>query len=237
MTDHDDISGFFFIDKPKGITSYDVIRAIKPRLPKKEKIGHSGTLDPFATGLMIIAVGRDYTKQLTSLIALDKIYMADITLGVQTDSYDCDGAVTQVHPDPICVTVDDIQQHLRPFQGVIEQRPPRFSAKKIRGRPAYDLARRGIDFDLQPTSVTIHDLSLIQYTMASNVIRVRVHCSKGTYIRSLAHDIGQSLGCGAHVSALTRWGIGSIDLNQAVSLSDLTEGSWHAARHECCLVP
>ena len=124
------MNGFLLVNKPKEMTSYDIIRKIKPLLEKKTKIGHSGTLDPFAEGLMIIAIGRTYTKQLNQWLNLDKSYHAEITFGVETDSYDCTGNVTQTHPKPIALTELEIHEIIKKFTGHIAQTPPIYSAKK-----------------------------------------------------------------------------------------------------------
>jgi tRNA pseudouridine55 synthase len=215
-----DVMGFLVVDKPEGITSYDVIRRLKPLVPRKTKIGHSGTLDPFATGLMIIAIGQAYTKQLGALTALDKHYNARIALGVTTDSYDCDGAVVAQWPDPIALSPERFREALAAFTGTITQAPPIFSAKKVNGKPAYALARKGQVVELATQSVTLHRIDLVDY--ATDWLDIGVHCSKGTYIRTLAHDIGAYLGVGGHLSRLQRVGIGGLSLDQAVALADIS---------------
>ena len=220
------MNGFLLINKPAGITSYDAIRHIKTCCPKKTKIGHSGTLDPFATGLLIIAIGRDYTRQLNDLLGLDKTYRAEITLGVQTDSYDIDGKVTEEFNDDIAISLEDINLCLDKFRGEIEQQPPVFSAKKINGQPAYKLARNGQTVELKPSLVTIYELNLNSEQLSpTNSFNISVHCSKGTYIRSLAHDIGQSLKFGAHLSKLERIAIGAAHIESASDLTSITPES------------
>ena len=146
---------------------------------QKTKIGHSGTLDPFATGLLIIAIGRDYTRQLNDLLGLDKTYRAEITLGVQTDSYDIDGKVTEEFNDDIAISLEDINLCLDKFRGEIEQQPPVFSAKKINGQPAYKLARNGQTVELKPSLVTIYELNLNSEQLSpTNSFNISVHCSK-----------------------------------------------------------
>ncbi|MGA0242334.1 MAG: tRNA pseudouridine(55) synthase TruB [Candidatus Marinamargulisbacteria bacterium] len=217
------MNGFLLINKPTGITSYDVIRQLKKILPKKTKIGHSGTLDPFATGLMIIAIGRNYTKQLNTLLNLDKTYLAEITFGIETDSYDIDGNVVKNHSHPLNLTLDNIQSELAAFKGDINQLPPAFSAKKINGTPAYKLARNGHVVELKSNQVSIYDLNIITSDLSEkNTLSLSIHCSKGTYIRSLAHDIGQALGVGGHLSKLLRTRIGSHCVDNAWTLSQLT---------------
>ena len=214
------MTGFLLVNKPEGITSYDVIRKLKGFLPKKTKIGHSGTLDPFATGLLIIAIGRNYTRQLNTLLNLDKTYQAEITFGIETDSYDIDGAITYTHPTPISLTENDIFAIINKFKGTIEQTPPIFSAKKINGKPAYKHAREGKAIELKKASVTIYEITL--NTLNEQRMNVSIHCSKGTYIRSLAHDFGQALSTGAHLSKLNRLAIGHMSLESAINLDDIT---------------
>ena len=217
------MNGFLLVNKPEGITSYDVIRQIKSFLPKKTKIGHSGTLDPFATGLMIIAIGRNFTKQLNQLLHSDKTYQAEITFGTVTDSYDIDGAVTYTHPTPITLSASDISPIIEQFKGTISQTPPIYSAKKINGKPAYKHAREGRKIELKESTVTIYEITLNDFR--HNIANISVHCSKGTYIRSLAHDIGQSLRIGAHLSKLNRSAIGNISIEQAIELTDISESN------------
>jgi tRNA pseudouridine55 synthase len=220
MSDH--FEGFLLIDKPEGITSYDVIRHIKKCIPKN-KIGHSGTLDPFATGLMIIAIGKKYTKQLNTLLGLDKQYRALITLGKITDSYDIDGKTTYTHPSSISIDQTTICNTLEEFKGTTMQQAPNFSAKKINGTPAYKLARQGKPVDIKEHEITIYELLMNDYNTKDNpTIDISVHCSKGTYIRSLAHDIGQKLQVGGFLSTLQRIGIGPISIDQASTLNTIT---------------
>ena len=217
------MNGFLLVNKPAGITSYDAIRVIKKYLPKKKKIGHSGTLDPFATGLLIIAIGRDYTKQLNELINLDKCYDAEITFGIETDSYDIDGTITNEYSRPINLTIEDITTNLNSFKGEIQQIPPAFSAKKINGVPAYKLARKGEQTNLKSNQVTIHKIALTNDQLNNNKVNISIHCSKGTYIRSIAHDLGKKLNTGAHLSKLNRTAIGNNLLEKAVDLSNITD--------------
>ncbi len=217
------MNGFLLINKPEGITSYDVIRKIKTYLPKKTKIGHSGTLDPFATGLLIVAIGRDYTKQLSHLLHLDKTYQAEITFGTVTDSYDIDGKITYTHQTPFSVKESDISLIIQKFKGEISQAPPIYSAKKINGKPAYKHAREGNTIELKKATVTIYEISVNE--LHETRINISVHCSKGTYIRSLAHDIGQELKVGAHLSKLNRLSIGNISIEHAIKLDHLSEST------------
>lgn len=219
------MNGFLLVNKPKEMTSYDIIRKIKPLLEKKTKIGHSGTLDPFAEGLMIIAIGRTYTKQLNQWLNLDKSYHAEITFGVETDSYDCTGNVTQTHPKPIALTEPEIHEIIKKFTGHIAQTPPIYSAKKINGKRAYTYARTNTPIELNPSNITIYKIKLL--TIEKNKINVTIHCSKGTYIRSLAHDMGQELSIGAHLSQLTRTSIGNVSVDTAISIDVLSKENLH----------
>ena len=219
------MNGFLLINKPSGKTSYDVIRKLKTILPPKSKIGHSGTLDPFATGLLIIAIGRQFTKQLNTLLNLDKVYTAEITLGIKTDSYDIDGKETYKHPSPISIDKSTITNILDKFKGTIEQIPPIYSAKKIDGISAHKRARRGETIELKPSKVNIYDIKLNDYDMEKGIINIEVHCSKGTYIRSLAHDIGEALNVGGFLSKLCRLSIGEIQLSKATSENEINSST------------
>jgi tRNA pseudouridine55 synthase len=205
------------VDKPRGKTSFSLISALRRRLNVK-KIGHAGTLDPFATGLMVLLVGRDYTRLSDRFIGADKEYVARLKLGEATDSYDCDGSVTQ-RSDQL-VTQDEFEAALAHFQGEVEQVPPMFSAKKVKGQKLYNLARKGIEIERQPVKVQM-ETSLIHFGFP--YVDIRVSCSKGTYVRSIAHDLGQRLGCGAHLVELQRLRCGSFHLGDSVDGSKLTD--------------
>ncbi len=201
----------FFIDKPKGMSSFDVIRRLKPRFPKKTKIGHAGTLDPLATGLMIVAVERSDTKRLTEFLKLPKRYVAEVTLGITSLTYDSEGPLTSgvcENPPDRAVIEKVLAEH---FSGTISQRPPDFSAAHVRGERAYDLARRGEKVDLPAREVTILSCEILAYQWP--IVTLDIRCSSGTYIRSLAHDLGQVLGCGAYMSELRRLEIGPYHLD------------------------
>jgi tRNA pseudouridine55 synthase len=208
------------IDKPAGITSFGVVarvrRVLSQQLGKKAKVGHTGTLDPFATGLMIIVTGKecrnagDYSK-------LDKEYEAAITLGVMSTTGDPEGELTQISTD--VPTLDAVQAALQQFTGEITQRPPIYSAIKINGRRAYDLARKGEVFEMPERQVTVFSLDLIEYTYP--VIKIRVHVSSGTYIRTLAQDIGAVLETGAYCSQLRRTKVAEYKITEALVLDDL----------------
>lgn len=190
--------GLLLINKPQGCTSFSLIRSLR-KLTGIQKIGHAGTLDPFATGVMVILVGRNMTKLSNLLLFQDKEYLADIALGVSTDSYDCDGnVVARCKKKP---SLEEIEEVLSFFQGEIQQIPPMFSAKKVGGKKLYELARKGIEVVREPVKVCVKT-ELIEYNYPS--LKLRVSCSKGTYIRSIAYDLGERLKCCAHLSCLQR---------------------------------
>lgn len=215
------LSGFLLVRKPAGITSFQVVKRVR-YLTKVKRVGHAGTLDPFATGLLILALGREYTRQIDSFQNLDKIYRVSMVLGMNTDTYDAYGKVLHIHkPDePLLERMNAI---LPQFIGEQLQYPPAFSAKKIQGKKAYDLARKGIEVELKPHLITIHDikiLSSLQYSF--QLFELEVHCSKGTYIRSLVADIGKLLSCGAYAKDLVRTAIGSYHVENALDYSKLS---------------
>ncbi|MDH5596762.1 MAG: tRNA pseudouridine(55) synthase TruB [Candidatus Peregrinibacteria bacterium] len=211
------MDGLLLIDKPSGWTSFDVVAKIRNKLGVK-KVGHSGTLDPMATGLLILCVGKA-TKQIQEMIGFDKEYIAEITLGATTNTDDAEGEIKKSDISKL-INLDDIETVLEKFRGEIEQVPPQFSAKKIKGQRAYAMARKGQEVKLEPVKITIHELELLNYQWP--VLSIRVLSSKGTYIRALARDIGRELGCGAYLSALERTKIGPYNLSQAQQIADVT---------------
>lgn len=209
------IDGVLLIDKPVGLTSNAVLGVIK-RLYNAAKAGHTGTLDPFATGLLPVALG-EATKFSGHLLEADKTYLATMRLGVTTATADLEGEVVEVRA--VDVTRARLEAVLPAFTGVIDQVPPMFSALKRDGKPLYEYARAGIDVERAPRRVTIRALSLIDAD--GDTVTFRVTCSKGTYVRTLAEDIGRALGCGAHLSALRRERTGGVGLEGAVTLDAL----------------
>ena len=210
------------IDKPKGWTSFDVVNKVRGLIRhkyniKKIKVGHSGTLDPMATGLLLICTGS-WTKELHHLTGLDKKYTGLITLGIETDSYDAEGKETDRREVPP-LTTDDITKHLQPFFGEFEQLPPIFSAIKKDGKPLYELARAGKEVKTEARRVKVYDLQVMNY--APPVVEIMVHCGSGFYVRSLAHDLGEQIGCGAHLSGLIRTDVGEYQLKDAFSVEDV----------------
>ena len=203
--------------KPAGMTSFDVVRWVRRRL-KVKKVGHGGTLDPIAEGVLLIMVGKA-TKRANELSSLDKTYAARILLGRKTDTYDITGAVLAEF-DTNHLECDDIEGVLHNFVGEIEQVPPMFSAIKVNGKRLYKLARRGIQVERKPRKITIYDIRLKSW--ANPGMLVIVHCSKGTYIRSLANDIGDMLGCGGCMESLVRTRIGGYRVENSIRLEDIT---------------
>lgn len=209
-------SGLLVLDKPAGLTSFDVVSRVKRGL-SLQKAGHCGTLDPFATGVLLICVNRA-TRIADQLLFQDKAYHFVIRLGVATDTLDATGSVTHSHTGSP-VARDALESALDAFRGKILQRVPHFSAVKINGDRLYKLARGGVKVDLPPREIEVRGLDLIDYAWPEAALAAT--CSKGTYIRQLAADIGSALGCGAHVLELRRTSSGPISINQAATLDDL----------------
>jgi tRNA pseudouridine55 synthase len=212
----EDLDVIFNVHKPKGLTSHDVVARLR-RASGVRRIGHAGTLDPMAEGVLVIAMGRA-TRVVEYLAGTDKAYRAQITFGVETDTYDAEGNATVQRPVHH-LTRDAVNAALSEFRGVIQQRAPAYSAISVGGRRLYDLARRGQHVEPPVRTVTILALELLDWT--SPVATIQVECSKGTYIRSLAHDLGQAVGTGAHLSALTRTRVGHFHTSSSVPLADL----------------
>lgn len=210
------LSGLIVVDKPVGPTSHDVVARLR-RLAGLRRVGHAGTLDPLASGVLLVCLGRA-TRFVEYLVGLDKIYETTIRLGQTTTTYDAEGEVTADHP--VNITSDEIAAALPAFRGSIHQRVPSYSAVKRGGQPLYERARRGEVIDLPERAVTIHALDLMTYEPP--LLTLRVACSSGTYIRSLAHDLGEALGCGGHVVALRRTAVGRFTLADSVEPDSLT---------------
>ena len=209
----EETSGFLLIDKPSGPTSHDIVDQVRRAL-KTRRVGHSGTLDPFASGLLILAVGKA-TKEISKFVGLDKTYEATIRLGATSDTMDRTGRIVGSDPkgsDPGSAKVSEI---LKKFRGEIDQTPPMYSAKKIGGRKLYELARRGEVVERKPVKITIHEIESLSYEWP--LVKIRTRVSSGTYIRALAHDIGAALGCGAYLEELRRTRIGDYKVEDAIS--------------------
>ena len=215
-----------YIDKPLGWTSFDAVKRVRGALlrrlkVKKFKVGHAGTLDPLATGVMLLCTGRA-TKRIDELQAGVKEYIATLRLGATTPSFDLETQVDATYPTSH-ITRELIETTLNQFIGRIEQVPPAFSACKIDGVRAYDLARSGQDVDLKPKILVIDEIELLGYDKESEELQIRVVCSKGTYIRALARDIGAALGCGAHLTALRRTRVGDVTIDKCLSVEQAAE--------------
>jgi tRNA pseudouridine55 synthase len=212
------LDGILNINKPPGKTSFSIVARVK-RLSGERRVGHAGTLDPAATGVLPVCLGRG-TRVIEFLVDTTKTYRAQIELGTATDTYDSSGQITQ-EGDLSGINQEQLESTLDSFRGSIQQTPPIYSAVKHHGRPLYELARAGIKVEPKSRLAKIHRLELIAWHPP--VATVEVECGKGTYIRSLAHDLGQSLGCGAHLKSLVRLRCGLFDIKSAVSLAQLED--------------
>ncbi len=225
------ISGVLVVDKPVGMTSHDVVQAIRNGTGLR-RAGHTGTLDPRASGVLVILVGP--AVRLSEFVsASDKRYQAIIRLGSTTDTFDADGKFTH-SGDPVNVTEEQFEKVLKTFIGEIEQTPPPYSAVKVQGRKAYEMARQGEEVDLAPRKITVHHLEVLEWAPPEVVIDV--HCSSGTYVRSLANDLGTALGCGAYLVGLRRTKSGRFSLRDATPLRKLQE-AFHAGNWYQYLIP
>ena len=216
-------SGILLLDKPVGPTSHDAVARVR-RAAGLRRVGHAGTLDPLADGLLVLGLGPA-ARFLEYLVGLDKTYETTVRLGQATTTYDSEGEVTAEHP--VSVSAAQLTAALDAFRGPIRQRVPSHSAVKRDGRPLYESARRGEMIDLPQRDVVIHALDLLAFDPP--LVTLRVVCSSGTYIRSLAHDLGAALGCGGHVAALRRTAVGVFSVDGAVPLDTLTPESVAAA--------
>ncbi len=215
--------GILNVDKPAGITSHDVVDQVR-RLAGTRRVGHAGTLDPLATGVLLLCLGRA-TRLVAFLVGRPKVYETRLRLGQATTTYDAEGEVTAEAPADLTET--SILAALPPFRGPIQQVPPMYSAVKRAGQPLYRLARQGLEVTRAARPVTVYELHLVAWEPPW--LDLRVICSAGTYIRSLAHDLGQLLGCGAHVAALRRTAVGDFTVAEAWSLASLTADTWARA--------
>ena len=223
------MTGILLIDKPAGWTSSDVVAKLRGVLHER-RIGHSGTLDPMATGLLAVFVGRA-TRAVEFAEAQDKRYLAALRLGCVTDTQDSTGA--RIGGEPRAVTEEELKAALEVFRGEIRQIPPMYSAVKVKGQKLYEIARRGGEVERQPRAVTIHTLDLIGRDGEDYLLDVR--CSKGTYVRTLCHDIGQTLGCGGCMSALRRVQAGDFRIEDAYSLQQVQKAAAEGRAEELLL--
>jgi tRNA pseudouridine55 synthase len=206
-------------NKSGNSTSHDAVTAVK-KLFKVRKAGHAGTLDPLATGVLLVCL-NEATKITGYLSDLDKEYLVTAKLGESTDTYDAEGAITRQSAAALTVTRKEVETTLQAFTGAIEQTPPMFSAIKINGKPLYELARKGIEVDRKPRVVIVRSIEIMEFKMP--YLRLRVSCTKGTYIRSLCNDLGDALGVGAHVTELVRTRIGDFTLENAAAIEELPQ--------------
>jgi tRNA pseudouridine55 synthase len=225
------ISGVLVVDKPVGMTSHDVVQAIRNGTGIR-RAGHTGTLDPRASGVLVILVGP--AVRLSEFVsASDKRYQAIIRLGGSTDTFDADGRFIRSN-EPVNVTEEQFEKTLKQFEGEIEQTPPPYSAVKVQGRKAYEMARQGEEVDLAPRKIQVYHLEVLEWAPPEVVIDV--HCSSGTYVRSLANDMGEALGCGAYLVGLRRTKSGRFSLRDATPLRKLQE-AFHAGNWYQFLIP
>ncbi len=226
------IDGILIVDKPEGLTSHDVVARLR-RILKMKRIGHTGTLDPFATGVLVMLVGK--ATRLAQFFDKDrKEYEATVRLGFETDTGDVSGSPKQIQNSKFKIQGEDIQEALKDFRGEIWQTPPMYSAKKVDGKKLYELARKGIEIERKPVKVTIYEIELIKdqrpktkdqctddFGLWTLDFGLKVSCSAGTYVRTLAEDIGKKLEIGAHLAALCRTRAGRFSLSKAVTLEEL----------------
>jgi tRNA pseudouridine55 synthase len=210
------MDGVLVLDKPAGWTSHDAVNKVR-RIAKLKKVGHLGTLDPMATGVLPLVVGKA-TRLAQFYTKAEKIYQGEVRFGWSTDTYDREGEATS----PVAEFTPDrqlLESYLNQFRGTFLQTPPPVSAKKVGGRPAYEFARKQIAVELAPVEVTVHALDLL--SLEGSCATLHIHCSAGTYVRGIAHDLGQLFGCGAHLIALRRWQSGPFTLGQAHEMAEL----------------
>lgn len=217
---------YIYINKPYGMTSFGALAFVRTRVSRKisvrrVKIGHAGTLDPLATGVLILCTGKK-TKEIERLQLDSKEYTATLQLGATTPSYDMEHEVDQTYPTAH-ITEDRIRTVLADFVGDIQQVPPQYSACKIGGDRAYDLKRKGVDVELKAKTVHVEHIELISYDAEKQQLSIRVECGKGTYIRSLARDIGRALDSGAYLTALCRTRLGNIRIEDCITIDDFPQ--------------
>ncbi len=211
-----ELEGVLIVDKPTDHTSHDVVARLRGKLRMK-RIGHAGTLDPMATGVLVLLIGKA-TRISQYLMSVEKIYTGTVTLGRSTNTQDAEGDVLETRPVPD-LSQSDIEAALQSFVGDQYQMPPMFSAVKINGQPLYKSARKGAEVEREPRFIRVMRFALTRW--ATPEIDFEVHCTKGTYVRTLAHDLGAKLGCGGHLSALRRTASGDLNISQATPLEDL----------------
>ncbi len=222
-------SGFIIINKPSGPTSFNIISKLRKIIGIK-KIGHAGTLDPFASGVLICAIGRDATKRIREFVGMDKEYIAEIFLGAETDTYDRTGHITH-NTKHRTISIRKIEEVIKKFIGPQKQVPPMYSAIKRSGKKLYEYAREGKEIERGFSEIEIYDIEILNPLQLSlqeggQILKIKVKCSSGTYIRSLAYDIGKEIGCGAYLQELERTAIGEFRIEDAVNIEKLNEENW-----------
>jgi tRNA pseudouridine55 synthase len=225
-------SGFIIVNKPSGATSFSMVSLVR-RLTGVRRVGHAGTLDPLASGVLPVAFGHA-TRLIEYLDDELKVYRAAVRLGAATDTYDAEGSVT-AKGDASSVTSARVQSELAAFVGDIEQRPPRYSALKVAGRPMYRYAREGVEVAVAPRRVHVERIELLRFS--GDLAEIEVRCGKGTYIRSIAHDLGAALGCGAHLAALERTRSGGFGIDEARGPDELVALAGEGRLEEAALAP
>lgn len=216
-------NGFLVVDKPRGLSSREALNRVQTTLPRKTRIGHTGTLDPLATGVLVLAIGQA-TRLADAVQAQAKEYLAGIRLGATSATDDAEGPITEI-PEAVFPSPERLDLALATFVGVVEQTPPAFSAAHVDGRRAYRLARQGLDVELKSKPVRIDQIERIRYEPPA--IDLVVECGKGTYIRSIARDLGRVLGCGAYLTSLRRTRVGAFSIDDALSI-DASEAEFAA---------
>lgn len=226
------MDGVLIVDKPAGLTSHDVVACVR-RLAQERSVGHLGTLDPMATGVLPLVLGR-FTRLAQFYNSADKRYRGTIRFGFSTDTYDSDGTPSGLE-QKVDLSLEEIRSVASRFRGTLDQLPPPFSAKKIAGVPAYKLARKGKDVSLERRPVEVKEFEITAWDPPLAGFRAWV--SSGTYVRTLAHDLGQVLGCGAHLASLARTAVREFALEEALSLDDLKEAARSGVLEQLCLHP
>ena len=214
-----DFDGVLLIDKDTGCSSHDVVNKVR-RCLKIRAVGHAGTLDPLATGLLVILVGKA-TKLSQYLMSLDKVYSGKFVLGVETNSQDCEGEIVAELPVPEDLNEDNLREKMKSFLGDQYQTPPMFSAKKVNGIPLYKLARQGQEVKREPRFINVSRFDLLEFNKPE--VSFELACTKGTYVRTVCHDLGKRIGCGAHMTALRRLSSGKFDVKNAVTVEQLQQ--------------
>lgn len=214
-----EFDGVLLIDKDGGCTSHDVVNKVR-RILKIRSVGHAGTLDPLATGLLVILVGKA-TKLSQYLMSLDKVYTGEFVLGIETNSQDSEGEVVAQLPIPEGLDAESLQKQMNSFLGDQYQTPPMFSAKKVNGIPLYKLARQGQEVAREPRFINISRFTLAKFESPKGAFELA--CTKGTYVRTVCHDLGKRIGCGAHMTALRRTVSGKFDVKNAITVDQLQQ--------------